>query len=100
MVTQAELQQQLEELKKQEALARQVSREEIPQRRFGTGVTRQTQQDIIERRQQAQQVLQQISAQRIQIKQTQGQLQSIASLFISRGDSFFLLNLILNSNLE
>ena len=67
MVTTQELLQREEELKESEKQVQQVARQKVPQRKFGAGVTRQQQQQIVQRKQQASQVLSQIQQEKKQI---------------------------------
>lgn len=74
MVTIQEVEQREEELKDVEKEAQQYVRETIPQRRFGSRVTREQQQAVISRRQQAQFNLAQVKQQRESLKQTRADI--------------------------
>lgn len=70
---------QIQEQRQQLALAQQqaekVASEKIPERRFGGQVTKQTQQDVISRRQQAQQAIGEIKNQQEKLNEYERQLQ-------------------------
>lgn len=76
MVTLQEIQRREEELSSIEAQARSVSREKIPQRRFGAGVTPEQQQEVIQRRQKAQEAIEKVKEERKLLKGAKSDLQS------------------------
>lgn len=76
MVTLQEVEERETQLKEAEEEAQKYVNEPIPQRRFGVGVTKEQQQAVILRRQQAKINLQQVAEQRESLKQTRKDIQT------------------------
>lgn len=74
MVTLQEVEAKEEELRKVEFEATQISREQIPQRRYGAGITPEEQQQAIARRTQARNLLPQIARQKQELANIKGQV--------------------------
>jgi len=75
MVTVAEIEKREDELREVEQQARSIQQKQIPQRRFGFGVTKQQQQDVVKQRQQATETISQISQERSQLQQVKSSIQ-------------------------